>query len=113
MKAIETSAVITSITAKQDRSLGLRVSTPELQADEKVEFMNLQGVNVRLLINPLDTVPADVLAVKQEVNQKSQGQRIRSVLFLIWQQSGANGDFEMYYREKTEKYIDYLKEKLL
>ncbi len=112
MKAIETSAVITSITAKQDRSLGLRVTTPELAANEKVAFMELQGLNVKLLINPLDSVPASVLEVKQEVNQKTQSQRIRAVLYLLWVKDGEQGEFEAFYRAKTEQYIEFLKEKL-
>lgn len=112
MKAIEVGAVITTITAKQDRSLGLRIITPELKTEEKAEFMELQGVNVQLLINPLDTIPAGVLEIKTEVNQKSQSQRIRAVIFLLWQNEGSKGDFETYYKEKTDKYIEFLKEKL-
>lgn len=72
MKAIETDAIITSIRAKRDGSLGLGVDTPGLKTKEKAEFMELQGINLKLLINPLDTIPEGLLRIKTEVNQKSQ-----------------------------------------
>lgn len=113
MKAIKTNAIITSITAKQDRSLGLRVATPELTPEEKVTIMNLQGINTVILIEPLDEAPEEVVQVKGEVADKSQGQRIRSVLFILWKQEGEKGRFEDYYHAKTEAYIEFLKEKII
>ncbi len=113
MKAIESNAIVTSITAKQDKSLGLRMVTPELTNDEKVAFLELQGVNVKVLINPLDTIPVGMMKIDTELNQKSQGQRIRAVCFLLWRQEGEQGSFEQYYKEKTDKYIEFLKEKIV
>lgn len=43
---------------------------------------------------------------------KTQGQRIRAILFLLWQANGSKGDAEAYYNEKTEKYIEFLKKRL-
>jgi hypothetical protein len=111
--AIKSNAVITSITAKQDGSLGLRVSTPELTSEEKVAVMAIQGINIDLLITPLDSAPAETVEIKGDVNSKSQGQRIRAVLFLLWKQDGEKGLFEEYYHQKTEKYIEYLKGKIV
>jgi len=113
MKAIKTNAIITSITAKQDRSLGLRVATPELTPDEKVAFMNLQGINTVMLIEPMDEAPEEIIQVEKDTNQKSQSQRMRSVLFILWKQEGGRGKFEDYYWSKTEKFIEFLKEKII
>ena len=107
--AIKSNAVITSITAKQDGSLGLRIATPELTAEEKVAVMAIQGINIDLLITPLDTAPAETVEIKSDVNTKSQGQRIRAVLFLLWKQENEPGTFEEYYHKKTEKFIEELK----
>jgi hypothetical protein len=112
MKAIKTDAIITGVRSKVDRSLGVTLSTPELTTEERAEFMNLQGVNLHVLFEPADSVPAEVYEVKKEVNQKTQGQRIRGVLFCLWKQEGELGDFEEYYRNKTEQYIEFLKQKL-
>ena len=54
MKTIQVDAIITGIRSKVDRSLGLSVSTPELSTNEKALFMELQGINTRMTIEPLD-----------------------------------------------------------
>jgi len=112
MKTLKTNAVITGIRSKVDRSLGLTVATPELTSKEKAEVMNLQGVNVNMTIEPLDDTPTEIYQVDKEVGTKSQGQRIRAIIFILWKQGGEEGDFETYYRDKTNQYIYFLKGKI-
>lgn len=112
MKAIKTNAIITGIRSKVDRSLGISLSTPELTTKERAEFMNLQGVNLNILIEPLDETPREIYEIKKEVDQKTQGQRMRAVLYLLWKQEGEKEDFEIYYKKKTEAFINFLKGKL-
>ena len=112
MKAFKLNAVITGIRAKVDRSCGLTLATPELSTEQKAELMNLQGVNLNILVTPLDTEPDAVIEVKSDVKQKTQSQRVRAVIFLLCKQGGELGEFESYYKQKTEKYIDFLKGKI-
>ena len=112
MKTIKVRIIITGVRSKVDRSLGLTLSTPELSTEERSEFMNLQGVNCQALFEPMDTKPEEVYEVKKEIGQKTQAQRIRSVLFVLWKKSGSKEDFEVYYRSQTDKIIDYLKDKI-
>jgi len=112
MKAINTKAVITSLRSKVDKSLGLTLSTPELTSKEKAEFMNLQGVPVDAFFSPIEGPQPEEMKVEKDLERKSQGQRIRAVIFILWKQGGEDGEFSDYYREKTEKYIDFLKEKI-
>ena len=106
MKAIKTNAIITSLRSKVDGSLGLTISTPELSVQEKAHFMELQGINLNALFEPLDE-PAELIGIKSEVNTKTPGQRLRSILFIWWKQLGEKEDFETFYRLKMEKLIDY------
>lgn len=112
MKALTMSAIITSVGSKVDGSLGLRVVTPELSHEEKVAIMELQGMNTKMLIEPVDEEASGIVSVQKPMNTKTQSQRIRAVLFLLWKQEGEQGVFEDYYKEKTERYITFLKEKL-
>jgi len=112
MKSIRVNTNITSISAKKDGSLGLRMETPELSAEEKVEFMKLQGMNLDAIFTPLDEPHPEEMKVNKELNTKSQGQRIRAVIFLLWKQSGEQESFEVFYQNKTEKIISYLKDQL-
>ena len=112
MKAIQTQAIITSIRSKGDGSLGLNLSTPELKAEEKVEFIKLQNVNLDILLSPLDEMEAPKYKIDKELEAKTPSQRLRGVLYILFEQSGTSGDFEDFYREKMNQIIEKLKEKL-
>ena len=73
--------------------------------------MGLQGLNLKMLIEPLDD-PGEMMEVQKEVETKTQAQRIRGVLFLIWRQEGEKGSFNDFYQTTTEKWLDKLKERL-
>lgn len=113
MKTIHLQAVIEGIRSKKDRSLGLSISTPELSVQERAIFMEIQGVNVDLLITPLDTTEIpEKTNIDKDLNTKSQSSRIRSILYILFQQYNEGMSFEDYYRNKTEKYIEMLKGKI-
>jgi hypothetical protein len=112
MKALKLQAIITGIRSKVDRSLGLSISTPELSSEEKTEVMNLQGVNVNLLIEPLDEEAPELLQVNKEIEGKTPSQRMRAVIFILWKQLGEPGQFETYYLDKINRLIEALKNKI-
>jgi len=112
MKTIKLNSVIKSVRSKVDGSLGISMDTPELAVEEKAEIMRLQGVNSAVKIMPMDTEPEGTIEIKTDLNTKTQSQRIRSVLYLLWRHEGMVGEFREYYQKKTEKYLDFLKAKL-
>ena len=104
---------LTSIRSRgKDNSMGFSGSTPELQPEEQVEFMRLNGINLDTLFSPLDEPKAEEIKVKSELHTKTQGQRVRAVIFILWKQSGEKEPFETFYQNKTEKIINFLKEQL-
>lgn len=112
MRAIQTAAIITGLRSRTDGSLGLTVSTPELSPAEKTVFFELQNLNLTLLITPQDEPELEVEKVSAEMGTKSQCQRIRGCIFKIWESKGKEGDFEAFYRSKTESIIDHLKKQI-
>ena len=112
MKTLQCDAIVTGIRAKVDHSLGLTISTPELSNNEKALFMEMQGINTRMTIEPLDEKAEGVEKIDKEVSTKTQSQRLRAVIYVYWEQQGKNGTFEEFYRAKTEKLIDFIKGKL-
>ena len=68
---------------------------------------------VNLLPND-DLTEADIPDEKADsmTGQKTQAQRLRGVIFRLWEQNGNKGDSETYYRAMLEKVIDQFKEKL-
>lgn len=111
MKKIQSQVIISSIRAKVDGSIGLSMSTPELTNDEKVAFMSLQNINCQILIEPLE-LKSDLLEVKGETETKTCSQRLRGVIYVLYEQKGKEGDFEQFYKRQMEKIIDVMKEKL-
>lgn len=112
MKAIVTQAILTSFSSRADKSLGFRGVTPELSSAEKSTFMDFQGLNVRLLIEPID-YPSDGKAeIKNQIDSKTASERLRAVLYVAWKQSGEQGVFADYYRSKMEHFIEDVKSNL-
>lgn len=107
MKAIKHQATISTISARVDGSVGYRVNTPELTTAEKAAIFEMQNQNVEIVMSPLGA--KDIIEVKTDLNQKSQAQRIRAVLYILWQQKPEDMEFEQYYQKKTEQYIEFLK----
>jgi hypothetical protein len=111
-KALRFEALMTGFSSRADQSLSFRGVTPELTTEEKIALMDLQNVLCEILLFPKDEKDVDVLEVRKEVVHKSPAQRMRSVIFLLWKQTGEEQPFEVFYINSMEKIIDHLKSKL-
>lgn len=117
MKTIVTPAILTAFSSRADKSLGFRGVTPELSSVEKAAFMDLQGINVRLLIEPVDFESDGKSEVRGVLDSKPPSQRLRNALFVFWKQQTEHGrmkdkDFDSFYTERMNFYIDDVKSKL-
>jgi len=117
MNAIKTTAIITSVRSKVDKSLSLTVSTPELRPDEMVLFMEIQGHNVDLLIAPHDEPEKETTTIKGAAKKRSQSQRIRDVLRRIYEECSPHQlpdpePWESFYQRETERIISDLKRRV-
>lgn len=112
MKALSLESQLSSASTRADGSLSLRFATPELTPVEKAALFEIQGMNLRLLIQPLEGQPDELLDVKQEFQTKTPSMRLRAVLFVAWEQAGKPGQFEDFYRHKMEFYIQDVKNHL-
>lgn len=104
-------SVLTSITAKVDGSLGLRLSTPELSVDEKAAIMGIQNKQLNVEIETVDEPDKEVFKIKREMDTKSESQRLRGVLFVMWDKKYRDEwkDFESFYRYQMSRIIDQVK----
>lgn len=112
IKALTCHVQITGVSAKVDGSLGIRLSTPELSANEKAIFMEWMNRDATMLLQVDEAAVGDVKEVKGEFDRKTPGQRLRATIYVWWQQSGEQGDFETFYLYKMEKIIEGVKTKL-
>lgn len=112
MKGLETQAQITGIRSKSDGSLGLSVNTPELSAEEKVLFMALQNLNVKMTIEPVGVALTKKSKIEKGMDGKSPSERLYNVIYVYYKSINSKDDFEVFYRRHLEGVIDQYKEKL-
>lgn len=118
MKKILFPAIIESVSSRKDKTLSIKLGSNELSPDKAavVMSMNQEAIYCYLKANEIqddEKGMVDGLEADLYDNKKSQSKRIRSVLFLNWKQKNEGfNDFKDYYKNKTERYIEFLKSKL-
>lgn len=86
--------------------------TNEISDEEKLILTKLHGQFGYLLFQPNQFSVEDLPTEQAEDKNKTPSKRLRASLFVLWQQEGKKGDFENFYREKMEKLISFIKDKL-
>jgi hypothetical protein len=109
---------VESLTTRKDKSIKITLSTQELSEGNAGQIFGLQSKLAAVYISPKETIPQrdidQVDKVDVEMNGKTQSQRIRAVMFKLWEQGNeGHKEFEAYYRAKTEIIIEHLKSKIL
>lgn len=100
-----------TISSRRDGSVRFYIDTPELLASQRGELMGMHGKAVRCLIAPHECAEAPI-EVTTERGQKTPGQRLRAVLFLLWRQQQSAKTFDVFYAESMEIQIDKIKQQL-
>jgi len=116
MKGQLIAAMVESINTRKDRTVRLVFGTQELnpvEAGQLFQYMN-QLVSVYICPASIDNRELEQIdKIEPELNNRSQSQRIRAVLYLCHQQNSEGfKSFDEFYKAKTEKYIEHLKSKL-
>lgn len=110
------SAQVGGIRTLKDGSVSITFETPECSPGKAAELFALRKAIAYLYVsaNQITKEEQKVTdSLDPELNNKSQSQRIRSVLYLLHQQDNEGYEkFIDYYTAKTERYIEHLKSKL-
>ena len=113
MKAISADMVLTSASTRADNSLGLRFGTGELAPAEKTVFFELLNKSLKVIIQPITDPVDEIVEVKAPLGFKSPSQRLRSVLYIAYQQQKpVDTTFEEFYGRKMEAIIERQKQQL-
>lgn len=107
-------ATLTKVETRTDRSIKLVFDTRELGEDTATLFKLAHSEGWLVYASTDDITDEDIPDERADsmTGSKTQAQRLRASLFVLWKQRGAKGDFENYYRSMTEKFIETVKEKL-
>lgn len=106
-------AILDGFRPLKDGGASLTFHTQELSQDDKVEIMGYYNSFGFVAFSKNEINTSDL--PKGNANDdtgKSPSQRIRAVLFVMWTQKGSSGDFEVFYKQQMERFIDRIKEEL-
>lgn len=118
MKPIKFNCVLNSVRTRRDNSLGLSIETPEMSNEEMLVMLRLRGINLDCQFSPLENELEAPVEVSAAIETKTPSQRIRAVLFALFSHEKETGKipkdtlFEIFYAQKCERIIEWLKTKL-
>jgi len=110
-------ATLEGLSTRMDDTIKVVIGTQEVTAEQGLALLKLRGKFCKVMLSDtaieqkeIDAV--DSLPIKDESNNKSNSQRLRSVLFINWQQSKQTTNFDDYYNSEMNRIIDHYKGKL-
>lgn len=111
---LKISSQIEKFESRSDNTWKLIIGTQELHSEDVAELAMLKGKQGWFVFSESGITEKDIPIEKVEFkNDKTQGQRLRAVIYRLWEQDPMGySEFELFYKAKTEKIIDWLKEKL-
>lgn len=108
--------LVGNISTKVDGSIKITLETMELNNDDAAALFGLRGAEAYALLsaNKISEEDAKLPTEKADpaIGTKTPSQRLRNVLYRLWQQQSGGTDFESYYRVKMEQLIESIKAKL-
>lgn len=113
-KTFKVGATLEGVSTLKDGGVSLRFHTQELSAEEKTVAFNFQQGFGWLLFQEQDYKSEDLelAEIRKDTNGKSPSQRMRSVMYLLYKQSGQSVPFEVYYGNQMELILNQLKDRL-
>lgn len=112
------SGILEGISLRADKSLSLRITTQEITDADKLKFMGFHQQFTQILFKSTDISKNDVKELDQteinvyESSAKTPSQRLRGVLYRVWEDAGKQGEFPQFYAGEMEKIITHYKGKL-
>lgn len=112
MKGFQVPAQMTRCSSLVDGGVTVGFHTKELTTQEKAEVMDFHNKSGWLMFKPNEVKEEDIPKQDAEYETKTPSQRLRGVLFVLWQQQSDEQEFEVFYRKMMEKIINSVKQRL-
>lgn len=110
-------AQLEGVRTRKDRTLSLSFGTQEISPDKMGQLMTMNQSVCFLAVKPdpfskeetnlIADLKADI-----ELQAKTPAQRLRGVLFRLWEQQGDTEEFTTYYEREMHKITEHFKSKL-
>lgn len=115
-KIFSAPAIIEKVQTLVDGGVKFTVNTPELNPESMTKLFSLTKKSGYFLFSEsgsIDTKDIPDVPLDLEAGEKSPSQRLRSVLYVYWEENTSKREpFDVFYKKSIEKLITGLKEKL-
>ena len=110
-------AQLEGVRTRKDRTLSLSFGTQELSPDKMGQLMTMNQSVCFLAVkpDPFSREESNLIAELKadiELQAKTPAQRLRGVLFRLWEQHGDTEEFTTYYEREMHKITEHFKCKL-
>ena len=115
MRRFQAPVTIEGIGTLKDGGLSIRLHSQELSANDTLTLLGFKNSFGYMLFQEQEFKDDEELkleAIRKDTQGKSPSQRMRAVIFKLWEQGGRQGNFDTYYGEVSERIINQLKDKL-
>ena len=116
-KFLQLSGQVEGVSTRQDGSYKVVLGTQEIPPESAAVLFSMTRIFVNLILaeTEIDLLADGVLeGIESKApakTGKSQSQRLRAVLFRVWERA-QEGEFESYYDKTMESIIEHFKKKL-
>jgi len=113
-KVIHFPANVEGVQTRKDRTLKISVGTLEMTAEESAQVFSMNQMQgwVSFSLNPIEMQDIPDEPPTEFKSDKSPSQRLRSALFVWWEQGDKKTPFDSFYRQRMEDLITWVKGKL-
>lgn len=110
-------AQVEGLRSRKDKTIALVLGTSEMSPEKAGKLFNTNGHLVTCYLSIKEHISDEqkeiIDAVEAPTQGKTPSQRLRSVLFVLWQNEPEGyDDFNLFYIHKIEKMIEHIKTKL-
>lgn len=113
------SAILENYTPRKDGSFTLKFGTQELGDDDLLQINRTKGGFGNLLFQENEIQPEDIEKLEEsDIGGKTPSKRLYNTLYVLHQKTEKNDDgtfkieWEQYYKQKMEKFIEFVKGKI-
>lgn len=116
MGAVILPVLVAGLATKVDGSVKITLETREFKSEAATALFALRNQEAWAILAPNEISEEDVKLPTEKadpaIGVKTPSQRLRAVLYRLWEQTKSGMDFETYYRTNLEKIIEQLKGRL-
>lgn len=111
------STTVEGIQTRQDGTLKVVLATQEIDPSQGATLLGMRNKFIKVLLSDTNITEMEEKIINEEIIQdgrkvKTQSQRLRAVIYRIWETTTQTQDFDAYYKSEMERIIEHFKTKL-